>query len=177
MKEKALIAAIAAAALLAAACGCTGDPTKGYTLASQYRKGINTVAVDIFTRSQSVYRRDLEMRLTEAVVKRLELDTPYKVVPKDRADTLLTGMVQTISQRTMSFEPTSGRAREMEMIVTVSVTWRDLRSGDVIFENRRVKTAGVYIPLAPLSEDFFQGSEEAINRLAKRVVEKMEAPW
>lgn len=79
--------------------GCNVDPTKGYTLSDQYRKGIRTVAVNVFTRGTNVYRRDIEMRLTEAIVKHIELNTPYKVTSKARADTQLTGTIERISQR------------------------------------------------------------------------------
>ena len=43
--------------------GCCEDPNRGYTLQSQYRADIKTVAVPIWTRSKDVYRRDVEIRL------------------------------------------------------------------------------------------------------------------
>ncbi|MCD6364776.1 MAG: hypothetical protein J7M14_02760 [Planctomycetes bacterium] len=141
---------------------------------NQYRKGVRTVAVHILSRSKHIYRLNLEMRLTEAIVKRIELDTPYKVVDQSRADTLLTGTIKTLSQRVMSF---SGSARELEMVVAVEMNWQDLRTGKPIIARKVVRAAGLYIRQAPLSEDFFQGSEEALNRLAIQVVEQMEADW
>ena len=40
----------------ALAAGCSQDPTQGYTLQSQYRPDIRTVAVDVFTRGKDIYR-------------------------------------------------------------------------------------------------------------------------
>lgn len=164
--------------LAAATAGCADDATTGYTLANQYRKGIKTVSVPIWTRGKDIYRRGLEMRLTEALVKRIELDTPYKVTTRARADTLLSGTIETIAQRVLSFDPDSGLPRELEMTITVSFRWTDLRKeGKIIIEQSEFRVAGIYIPHEPLSEDFFRGSEDTINRLAGRIVEQMEAPW
>ena len=157
--------------------GCSEDPTKGYTLKSQFPEDVRTVHVPIWHRGRNVYRRGLEMRLTEALIKRLELDTPYKVTDKDRAHTELTGTIDTISQRVMSFNPDSGLPREKEITLIVSFSWVDLRNGRDIVRRRNFRQAGTYIPPQPLSEDFFLGSEDVINRLAQRIVEQMAAEW
>jgi hypothetical protein len=161
----------------ASAWGCSADPTKGYSLASQYDTGIKTVCVPIWTRGRNVFRREIEFRLTEAVVKKIELDTPYKVVDKARADTELRGTLDLVSQRVLSFNPDNGLPRETEITMSVSFTWTDLRSGKAIKQVANLRQSAVYIPPSPLSEDFFQGSEDVVNRLAQRVVEQMESDW
>jgi len=162
---------------LACAVGCAADPTKGYTVKSQYVPGIKTVCVPIFTRGKRVYRRGLEFRLTEAVIKRIQLDTPYRVTRKGGADTELRGAIDRVSQRVLSFDPDTGFPRETEITMTVSFTWTDLRNGAILKQHTNFRQADTYIPPPPLSEDFFQGSEGAINKLAKRIVEQMEADW
>jgi len=166
-----------AACTAALAGGCSADPTKGYSLASQYDTGIKTVCVPIWTRGRNVYRRGLEMNLTEAVVKKIELHTPYKVVDKNRADTELRGSLDLVSQRVLSFNPDDGLPRETEITMSVSFTWTDLRSGKTIRQITNLRQSDVYISPSPLNEDFFQGSEDTINRLAQRVVEQMAADW
>ena len=163
-------------ALAAATVGCDANPNRSYTLASQYPSDVRTVAVQIFTRGPNVYRRDLELRLTEAVVKSIEFYTPYKVVMDDRADTELTGTITVVSQRVMSMVKDISTPRENEIVLTATMRWQDLRNGKV---RRRgtVRAAGSYIPLAPFREDFFQGAEDAISKLAKRIVEEMEEDW
>jgi hypothetical protein len=157
--------------------GCSSDPARGYSFANQYQENIRTVAVPIFDIGKDVYRRGLEFRLTEALVKRIELDTPYKVVEKKRADTELRGRIEQVEQRVLSFNPDTGLPREAEITFTVSFTWTDLRSGKVLASQSRFRQAGTYLPQRPIGEDFFQGSEDVINRLARRVVEHMEKPW
>jgi outer membrane lipopolysaccharide assembly protein LptE/RlpB len=149
----------------------------GYTLESPYRQGIATVAVDMFGRGKDVYRREVETRATEAIVKRIEQDTPYKVTVKARADTYLTGTIETIEQRILSFDPDTGNARELELTLTVSFAWTDLRNGKTLAETKDLRVSGTYVREEPLTEDFYQGSENVVNRLAERVVEAMEAEW
>jgi Lipopolysaccharide-assembly len=163
--------------MLGLLAGCASDPSEGYTMEAPFRDDVQTVAVHLFTRSRSLYRRELEMRLTEAIVKRIELDTPYKVTDKSRADTLLTGTIEQVSQRVMSFNPDTAGAQEKEMIVTVSLHWKDLRTGEVLVDEPRVRAAGAYISAQPLGETFFEGSEGALDEVARRVVERMEADW
>ncbi len=158
--------------------GClSNDPATGYTTTSQYRQGIRTVAAPIWTRGKDVYRRDVEIRLTESIIKRIELDTPYKVTTKSQADTILTGTIDLISQQTLSFDPDSGVPREMQVTFSVSFKWEDLRTGKTLVKRKNFQVAGVYLPPAPFSEDFFEGSADLMDKLARRIVETMEADW
>ncbi|HUS90780.1 MAG TPA: LptE family protein [Phycisphaerae bacterium] len=174
------LALIATGALLAGALltgGCSQDPTAGYTLNSQFPDDVKTVHVPIWHRGKNIYRRGLEFRLTEALIKRIELDTPYKVTDRDRAHTELTGTIDLIPQRVLSNNPDTGQPREKEVTLVVSFAWTDLRTGRDRARRQNVRQAGTYIPPEPLSEDFFQGSEDVINRLAQRIVEQMAAEW
>ena len=169
--------AVLAYILLTSLAGCNVDPSVGYTTANQYRPGIRSVSVPIWTRGKDVYRRELEMRLTEAIVKRIETDTPYKVTTRARADTLLTGRIDEIVQQVMSTNPDTGRARELELTIEVSFTWKDLRTGEILVDRENFRIARPYIVDEPIAEDFFEGSAYLINQLAKRIVEQMEAEW
>ena len=160
------------------ASGCFNDDgTSGYTARSQYRPGVQTVVVPIWTRGQHVYRRDLEIDLTAALVKRLELDTPYKVTKKNRADTELTGSIDQITQRVLSFNPDTSQPREIEVTFTVSFEWKDLRTGKVLVKRKSFDVAVVYLPDAPYNENFFLGSQKLMDKLALRIVETMETDW
>ena len=63
--------------------GCTGYQLGNQTL---FRPDIRTVHVPI-VQSES-FRRGLGERLTEAIVKEIELRTPYKVVDASNADSI-----------------------------------------------------------------------------------------
>jgi hypothetical protein len=157
--------------------GCTGGASGPYSTEPMYRQDVRTVAVPIWTRGDSVYRRDLEFRLTEAIVKRLELNTPYRVADKSSADTMLEGQILEVSQRVLSVNPNLGTPRQLQLQLVVAYTWTDLRTGEILVEKPRFVSAGVYSDTQSLDEDFFLGSAEAVNQLAERVVESLEQSW
>ena len=79
---------LAVAGWLFSLTGCAGYFVGASTL---YRPDIYTVHVPIF--ESDSYRSFLGERLTEAVVKQIELTTPYKVVADPFADSTLQGRV------------------------------------------------------------------------------------
>ena len=171
---------------LAMACamtfsGCNfsadGDGHGHYTMRDPFPTDVSTVVVDMFFRGRDVYRRDLEYRLTEAIQKRIEMTTNYKLTKRTRADTELRGEIALISQESLSFNPDTGNPREMEITMTIAFQWRDLRSGEVLVRRDRLQVTGTYIPDCPLGETFFDGSQDVIEKAAIRIVEHMETPW
>ena len=160
------------AVCVAALAGC------GYHVGSMHPDDIHTVYVPIF-KSQD-YRRDLEFALTEEVVKAIERDTPYKVVKKPQADTQLTGTILTFGKSVYSINPDSD-PRELTVTLTASVSWRDLRTGQLLVKGksrgstRELSEAVRYVP--ELGESITTASNRAVTRLAKRIVELMEVPW
>lgn len=153
--------------LLGLLAGC------GYRSGNLYRPEVRTVHVAMFASKE--FRRDLEFMLTEAVKKRIGLDTPYKLAPQAKADTILTGEV--LEERQAAFAPDflSRLPREKQLTLAVHVQWKDLRSGRVLVD-RPVELQGVdYIPPAGEVERFAQ--EKAIDRLAQRIVAEMYKDW
>ena len=159
---------------MALACGCLLTAGGcGYTCGELYHDDVQTVAVDMLGRGEYVYRRELETRVTEALIKRINL-TPYRIAPKNQADTLLTGSIDTVRQSVLHYNPDTGRPREMELVLRISFTWKDQRTGRVRVSHQNVLVSGTYLPHAPINEDFFEGSEDVANRAAERIVEDME---
>ena len=173
-----MLAHLALALLAALACGgCADDPSQGYTFRRPFDESVDTVAVPIWTRGRSVYTRDLEFRLTNAIKRQIELDTPWKTVPRSRADTELTGQIRVIERRTLAGNPDTGLPRETEDVFVLHYTWKDLRTGKVKREWRNVRVAGTFLPSPPYEEEFSQGAEDVINKAARRVVQSMESRW
>ena len=156
--------------------GCSGDPSKGYTTNSMFPDTIKTVAVSMFDRNKDVYRRDVEIRLTEAIQKRVQQNTPYRLAKRGRADSELTGELIKISQQVLSYNGTTGQANEIEAVLTINFTWKD-RHGNILVKRENFQVSGTYIPSFPFNENFFQGSEDIINKTAMLIVEQMESDW
>src|SRR5262245_42783818 len=86
-----------AVAVVVVFSGCAG-----YQLSTRvlYRPDIRTVHVPV-VQSDS-FRRYLGERLTEAIVKEIELRTPYKVVDEASADSVLTVRLVSDSKRVLA---------------------------------------------------------------------------
>ena len=179
MNEKNVKSAVVSFAAMAIAVlsGCSSDPNSGYTGKSMYRTNIKTIAVPMTTRGEDVYRRENEMRMTEALVKRIELDTPYKVTVQSRADTTLTSSIEQINQAVMSYNPDTGNPRDISVTFVVSFKWVDNRTGKILVEEKAYPITDTYISSSPFNEQFFQGSESVINKVAERIVEHLQHDW
>jgi len=153
-----------------ALAGCHGE---GYRWDSTYRKGIHTVAVPIFT-SKSYYR-GAEFGVTEALIKALEANTPYKVVPKERADTILEGEILEVRLSTLSEDIHSAIPQEQLLALTVNFTWKDLRTGRILVSRRGWEQASTFYPT--LGEGQFEGAQSATEKLALAIVHELEGDW
>ena len=163
--------------LVLLAAGCTGYQIGTESL---YSTDIRTVYVPTF---QSVsFRRNLGERLTEAVIKEIELKTPYKVVGNPPADTILTGRIVGENKRLVVPSPVGG-PREAEMLLRVEVTWIDnhgnmIRQSDPIpvsSEVARIMDSAAVFP--EYGQSIATGQQQAIHRVAEQIVAMMEAPW
>jgi hypothetical protein len=176
MKQSVIAIVILFAALIVVSSGCSGDPATGYTTASQFQENIRTIAIPIWTRGKDVYRRDIEIRLTEAIQKRVQQNTPYRLADRSRADSELTGELVNVTQQVLSTDPDTGRPNEIEAMFTLNFTWKD-QHGRVLMKREKFQVSGTYIPQSPFNENFFEGSEDIINKIAMLVVEQMESDW
>jgi len=151
-------------------CGYTTDRTKIYRTSNTQGKPIRTVAVDVFGSRE--FRRGLEIQLTEAVKKRLNSDSPFRIANKDYADTLLSGEVKEVRQATIGRTFDTAQPRETSQTVVVAFQWKDLRTGEVLVDRPNFVQTVDYVP--PLNEDFYHASQRSMDRLAERIVEQME---
>ncbi len=165
--------------LLLAGCGYqaagVGDPDAktGYQWHSLYREDVQTVAVPVFV--NRTFRRGLEVALTTSVVQQLEEHSPYKVVPADRADSVLEGVITDANTTTLSTDSYTGLPQEQSYNITVSFTWKNLRTGKVYVQRRDFDQHTSFFPT--LGEATSVGSTDAAQRLALGIVQEMQADW
>jgi hypothetical protein len=164
--------------MLLAGCGYKGGEAAsgeddGYHWQSLYRDDVQTVAVPIFTTTS--FDRGAEFGLSAAVVKQIEANTPYKVVPATRADTVLEGQIVEVKANTLSTNRNSGIPQEQLMALTVDFTWKDLRTGRVLVERRNFEQTAPFYPT--LGEGRTTGRQQAIEKLALAIVQELQADW
>lgn len=146
---------------------------QGYHWESVYRPGIKTVAVPIFQSTD--YHRGVEFSLTKAVINDLEARTPYKVAPRERADTILEGQIVEVRVSTISEDFNAAIPQEQVVGVIVNFTWKDLHTGKILVERRGFEQASTYYPT--LGEGRFVGKQNAAERLATAIVQELQADW
>lgn len=155
------------AALLLGGCGYS----HGGLYPDQYR----TVAVPIF--ENRTFYRQIEYDLSEALVKELELATPYTVAPPGEADTVLAGTIRNIEQTMLSRRRLGGVPQEMEVTLTIDLEWRDLRTGEAVMTRRGLPVVARYVPTAPVDQPFEVGQHALAQQLAREIVAELRGQW
>jgi len=146
----------------------------GYSNESLFPENISSVYVEMFD-NQS-FRRGVEYELTDALAKRIEVETPYKIISsKDRADTIISGQIVNISESVLSSERKTGLALEKEVQLQAVVNWKNLKTGELLIDNRPVAASASYSQWQ--NQSFGYASAIAANNLARRIVELMEKKW
>lgn len=153
--------------------GEAGDVEPGYAWTGLYRQDVQTVAVPIF--ANRTYYRGVEFDLTKAIINQLESRTPYRIAPRDRADTLLEGEIIRVNVRTISRSPSNALPQDQLYQLVVNFTWKDLRTGKLLTVRHNFEQTAPYYPT--LGEAQFVGNQENVERLALAVVEQLQADW
>lgn len=157
--------------------GCAGYQ---FGASSLYRPDIQTIYVPVVR--NETFRHDLGPRLTEAIVRRIQERTPYKVVGMPVADSTLTCRIVTEGKRSLT-ETITDEVRALDMVVSVEAAWVS-RSGQVLMENRVLPTGNLALTFTQDSRVVPEAGQaleteiqEAINNLADRIVGQMEMRW
>jgi hypothetical protein len=157
--------------------GCAGYQVGTHSL---YAPDVQTVYVPMI--ESDSYRRDLGERLTEAVVKEIELKTPYKVVDTPNADSILSAHLL-VDTRHVLVENAFDDPRVSENELRAEVTWLNRRRLPIV----PTQTLGVPPELLTfnqtsnvipeIGQSVATSQQESIQRLAEQIVATMEAPW
>lgn len=121
------------------------------------------------------FRRNLEFLLTEAVMKRVGSDTPYRIADRGRADTILSGEVLSVRQSAVAPDFVSRQPRDTQMTLVIRVLWKDLRNGKILMDRPLLLQGIDYLPAAGESEAFAE--QRVVDRMASRIVSQMYNDW
>jgi len=147
---------------------------------SLYAPDVATVYVPMI--ESDSYRRDLGERLTEAVVKEIELKTPCKVVSTPNADSILSARLMTDTRKRIIQNGFSD-PRVSETEIRAEVNWLNRRRLPIVpaqaipipAELAAFSQTSNLIPEA--GQSVATSQQQAIQRLAQQIVGTMEAPW
>jgi len=190
--------------------GCSSETGKdvtlfGYHMGSCARTDIKTVRVPIFR--NTTFFRDIEYDLTQAVIKRIEGTTPYKVV-NDNADAQLVGVIK-MGTSHVGIQNELNEARTRDFTLVVEASYVDSRTGQDYFRpvlqqpalpsapqpaspNTDILSPPPPVPAsqlrprifsmtAPYAQEIGQSlataRQKVIDDLAVAIVNAMELPW
>ena len=162
------VLAVVTLALLTSGCG--------YRPAGRgelYREDVQTVSIPIV--GNRTFSRSDSAQLTNALVRQIEERTPYRVASQTRADTILEVTITDIRRSTGARNRGTGLPEQQLYIVTSTVSWKDLRSGEVLLRRENFEQTAVLYPT--LGETDFIASQDAAERLAKGIVEELAGDW
>ncbi len=158
--------------VLMALTGCSG--IGGYSNDTLFPSQVRTVCLEMFDNRS--FRRGIEFELSDALAKRIESETPYKIVSdKDRADSVISGQLLSVSESTLTMERETARPLEKEVVLTAAVNWKNFNTGELMINNQTVTATASYSGFQ--NQDFTYASTLAANKLAQRIVELMENDW
>ncbi len=156
---------------------CAGYQIGNDTL---YNTSIKTVYVPMV--QSTSFRRHLGERLTEAIVKEIELRTPYKVVRDNSADSVLNVELVDYNQNIAIIDKWGGPRQEgMYMSVKVNLVDRKTliseNSTEFSLANEDWQVLGQGDLIAAAGQSTSTQQQQAIDRIAKNVVNVMEKKW
>lgn len=160
-----------------ALAGCAAYQVGTHSL---YAPDVATVYVPMI--ESDSYRRDLGERLTEAVVKEIELKTPYKVVDTPMADSVLSARLLADRRNTL-VENSFDEPRLSETSIWAEVTWLNRRRMPIVppqtlaLPPELVDIGQTSILIPEVGQSVAVSQQQAIERLAQQIVSTMEEPW
>jgi len=158
-----------------------------YTPVEILPKHIKTIAVPTVINRTAHY--GLESKLTDAVIEELIRDGHLSVAKEKEADALLTGEIITYILEPLSYDATEV-VEQYKLWVVVNLTFRDLTTGEVLWEEKRESLDGnlvggiegdVRYYVTPRAGRTVETEEEAQDRLvvelADRIVRRTVYGW
>ena len=116
-------------------------------------------------------RIDLGEWLTEAVIKEIELRTPYKVVSSPLADSVLTGSIVLGDRKRVLTENINDEPRNLVYQAAVHITWID-KSGCILVQSV-VNLGSDFVPES--GQSITSAEQAVIQRLARQIVSQLES--
>ncbi len=167
-------ARVVRAALVLLALTAAGCSLKGYSNSALYPEDVSSVCVRMF--DNRTFWRDMEYDLTDALSKRIEAKTPYKIISNDDlADTVISGQIMEVQKSVLIRDRDSGSALQNEVLIMAVVSWKNLRTGELLIDSQSISATAEYSE--PMNQGVGYATNLAANKLAERIIELMQTRW
>ncbi len=119
---------------------------------------------------------DIEIELTEAIIASLQDDNTLKVVDLDDAQSELSGAVIGYRRRPV-FTTSELQVDEYQVQIAVQLTFRNLATGEALFERKRFTGTGNFILDDPNGTTEQTAREEAAAQIVRDIVAAVVEDW
>lgn len=136
-------------------------------------KGIQTIAVPAFTSRADQY--NLSDQFAAAVAHEFTTRTHYRIVGvHDDPDAILSGSIGTITTFPTVSDPTTGRATDVGISVSLSITLKERTTGKVLYSHQNFAVRDAY-EIASDPHQTFVESGPAFQRISESVARDVVA--
>jgi hypothetical protein len=151
--------------MLSAGCGI-------YSVSGSMPAHIKTVAVPLF--ENETVEVDMEGAITSQVIDAIIRDGNMKVVSEFQADALVDGTIVDVIDEAGTFTKDE-KAEQFKIRIFASVSFFDRKKNSVIWEEKHMEGWAMYDAKDPSSRE--QGIKEALEMLAKEIIDKTVSGW
>ena len=160
---------------LALPSGCASDATQGWTLSNAYNDKWSTIAIPIV--KNLTYEREMGYLLTNALVREVENRTPWRITSPAEADTLLEVEITSVELQALSQSRLTKLNQENLVQLKTDWTWEDLSGNQTITSWDGMGSEGLFLSSNPLEEPIELGKLQAVENMARAIVDRMTAAW
>lgn len=156
-------------------------PSCGYTQKLVLPRGIKTIHVNTFQNKVPLgeiyaYEPGLEIKITNAIIRRLRQDGNLKVVDRDQADVVLEGDLIAFDQEGLRFTGLE-RIEEYRLYVVTTLRLRDRKTKELLWEEPNFSGDASYFVLGPRTVSRGEAAQKAVDRLARNAVDRIVEDW
>ena len=156
----------------------------GYSATSALPSGLRTVYVDSFKNSisytlegdRNTYLPLLKVKLRTAVIERFLFDGHLDIAESESADLILKGELIGYERNALRFTDNDD-VQEYRVRVVMKLMMWDTKLNEVFWEESGFAGEGDYFVRGPIVGTEAQAVEEAVEDLARRVVERTIENW
>ncbi len=153
----------------------------GYTQKTVLPRDIKTIHVDTFKnkiRLENIYAFEpgLEIKITNAIIRRLHQDGNLRVKSREDADVILEGDLIAFDQEGVRFTGLE-RVEEYKLYVAAALRLVDRQTGEVLWEEPNFSGDASYFVTGPRAVSRSAASERAVDRLARNAVDRIVEDW
>lgn len=160
----------------------------GYTTASLLPKGMDSIYVANFKnaidparevssrRMDYSYRPGLENDITRAVINKFIFDGALEIETEQKANITLEGELTDFRQYPLSYSK-DDEVEEFRMEIFVNLTLRNNKTGEIMWEEKNFMGQTSYAVTGPNTKSESGALQDAVDDLAKRIVERTIEAW